>query len=337
MSEKLIIFVWGILGALAVLGLIALGIDAVGSSRKGAAWKRGLLAAGLALLAWLGLWRFADEYFLPTCYEPPPIWWTESKNEDLVRLSSAAEQLDRALWDNALSAEVVRIRLETLRTQLDAVDNDAINGMSNADRREALRMREDIGRYLADVEERLAERAERGDTSPDWQVVITAWRTVTPLAESGVSSTPQRKEADAKLEAAKVAVDRLAKTGEITAAEAKLLLSEADRLRAEMYRNSPTGPGVVLCYAQIYIPPARESVERLAQRLPLLREIAAEHTLHPRVLERVIPSIEADLQLLSDSKQVRELPEKDRAEAVRLRDETRAALDEVKRLLAEER
>jgi hypothetical protein len=57
-------------------------------------------------------------------------------------------------------------------------------------------------------------------------------------------------------------------------AESQLLISEADRLRSEIYAN-PLVDSRVTCYDMAAIVPARQSLERLNQRLPLLKRLAA--------------------------------------------------------------
>lgn len=177
--------------------------------------------------------------------------------------------------------------------------------------------------------------------STEWKTVLDAWTFVEPLAQSGKSTTAQRKTADAKLEAARNAITKLTHDNLLIDAEAGLLLSEADRLRKDLYRNAPVpapGEPMVMCYEPTVMPPAaRVSLDRLSQRLPLLTQLADSGKLHPQVMDKLLPSITKDVNVLGTQKEIDKLPQSERAQAVKTRDAVQAQLDAIQARLKENR
>jgi hypothetical protein len=171
------------------------------------------------------------------------------------------------------------------------------------------------------------------EESADWKVVTGAWDFCMPLAKNGQSTTGQRKEADEKLKAAREAADRLAAAGLLAAAEAGLLAAEADKIKADIYRDPPTD-SKVLCYDRAFLPPAQQSFDRLARRLPLLEKLAVGGKVHKPAVDKVLATVEADLAVLGDEKKLGDLrDEKKRAEATKTRDAVKAQLEKLKKLL----
>ena len=130
-------------------------------------------------------------------------------------------------------------------------------------------------------------------------MVRDAWQFASPLAQSGKSTTAQRKQADQKLKDAKEATEALATAGEIAEAEAGLLMAEAVSIRQEIYKDPPTDCKVK-CYDMAYMPPASASLTRLRQRLPLLQKLAASGKVNPAVVARILPTVRKDLATLAD-------------------------------------
>ena len=85
-----------------------------------------------------------------------------------------------------------------------------------------------------------------------------------------------------------------------------------------------------LCYDMMAIRPAKESMQRLSQRLPLLEQLAKEGRLDQSVLAKVLPTMEADLKTLTDEKELAKLQPKERAEAEKLRPQVEKALADLK-------
>jgi hypothetical protein len=252
MPQRAASLAWGILGLVAVAGVILVGADAFRAAGRGPAWKRKLLSAGLVLMAAMGL---------SSCGK------TETSGTALAG-SSAQAPAGAAL-----------------------------------------------------------------EETPEWKTVLDAWAFTSPLAESRRSTEAQRKVVEEKVAAVKAATDKLAAAGLITAAEAQLLQTEIANLRTMILRDPPTEPRV-LCYDSVDLPPARESLERLAARLPLMKQLAEGGTVQSAVLAKILPAVEADIQRLADAKLVAKLTPEEQKQAEAVRAEAEARVKEIKALLA---
>ena len=89
------------------------------------------------------------------------------------------------------------------------------------------------------------------------------------------------------------------------------------------------------CYAPIPEPiPARDSADRLAERLPLLQKLAADGTIDRAALEKTLAAVEQDLAVLADEKEMIRLSESlERAKAENIRATVRAQVEKLRRLL----
>ena len=219
MPQRAVSLAWGIVGLIAVAGVVLAGIDAARAAGRGPAWKRRLLGAGLVLLAALGF---------SSCSKSEP---TASPNRP-----SAEKPAGAAL-----------------------------------------------------------------EETPEWKAILDAWKFVTPLAESRKSTEAQRKVVEEKVVAVKSAGEKLAAAGLITAAEAQLLHAEIANLRAMILRDPPTDCQFT-CYDMMTVSPAKESLDRLTARLPLLRQLAEGGVVHPGVIAKILPTVEQDIQRLAEAK-----------------------------------
>ena len=183
-----------------------------------------------------------------------------------------------------------------------------------------------------DAGQRQQESKTPLEKTPEWKTIQGAWDFVGPLAESGKSTEAQRKQADERFKTAKSSMDKLVAAGLLSPAESGLLQAQADTLREEVYRNPPTDPNLVTptCYAMIGTVPARQSLQELSKRLPLLQHLAQQDRLHESVLARLVPTIEADVKTLTDEKELAKLQPKERAEAEKLRPQVEKALADFK-------
>jgi hypothetical protein len=172
--------------------------------------------------------------------------------------------------------------------------------------------------------------------SKEWKTLTEAWAYARPLADSGRSTEKQREEAGARLKAAAEAAAALAAMGILNTSEAGLLDAEAKNIRKEIHRNPPTDSMVTRYEPMVLLPAAQQSLARLSPRLPLLRRLVAESRLHKPAIDKVLATIEADLAVLSDEKMLDELRDADkRAEAEQTRNEVRAVLGKLRKLLEE--
>jgi hypothetical protein len=92
----------------------------------------------------------------------------------------------------------------------------------------------------------------------------------------------------------------------------------------------------VKCYEVAFISPARESMERMSKRLPLLKKMLESGKVLPGVIERIVPSIEDDIRTLSSEKELKMLDEVNRDAAVEMRDDVKKTLGAIKKLLEKE-
>lgn len=302
--------------------------------------KRGLLneaEAGLLKQDLAGLTRGVQakrpvEMRMATCYRPMQFL---PANESIERLSTRLPLLQKMAEQEKLDEVVVAKVLEKVETDIAFLESEenlqTLRGISPARAKE---VRDAAREQVQRIRTRLVEKAGALEDSVDWKTVAEAWRAAAPLAESGRSTTAEREEAKKKLAAAREALQRLMAAGMLSKAEAGLLVSEAGRLENDIYRFPPTDSRV-MCYDMAYLPPARQSFDRLSQRLPLLKEMATQRKLHPAALEKVIASIESDLEVLSDPAQLARMEPDRRAAAEEVRKQVEAALAEVRKVAGE--
>ena len=98
----------------------------------------------------------------------------------------------------------------------------------------------------------------------------------------------------------------------------------------------PTEMRMATCYLPIN--PGWEqqlSAKRLAERLPLLEQLAKEDTLKPEVIEKILAGVEEDLAKLNVGRPRSDLSEKDRTEAAKVRDAVQAQVEKIRERLGE--
>lgn len=329
----------GVVGVAAV-GLWALcGRDAKAAARSGSRWKRAVLAAGLSVLAAVGWTGRASDAREPAAVAGEA---TDDASDEsqvvlaLFRMRSKLAELAKLTASSDINGLAVTETADTIDS-LAAVLGKAGNvarltpkGQAEAARLLALaKARVPAARALAPV----------GTTdlakSPQWQIVVDAWRYAGPLATTGQSTNAQRKEADEKFKVAKKVVSNLMQAGLLSAAEAGLLTMDAARLRTAIYRNPPTDSRVK-CYDMAFMPPARASFTRLQQQMGLLKTIIAAKRLAPAVLDTVLATVEQDLAILADPKQTKYVTGGPKA-AEALRKEMLPLVAKVKRRVLAER
>jgi len=151
-----------------------------------------------------------------------------------------------------------------------------------------------------------------------------------PFSEKG------KKHLLARFADAEKDVDRLASAGTIGGAAAGLLKKDLAERRAVVQSFRPTEMKNATCYSPMpMVWPAKRSMGRLADRLPLLERLAAEQRLRPEVVRRVLVAVERDLATLDSQPEVAHLPAAERAEATKLRAAVRAALSRIRGRLDE--
>lgn len=262
-----------------------------------------------------------------TCYIPMPIPTAKASAD---RLSARLPLLEKLAAQQTIHPEVVDKTLKNLEADLkDVRENKA--PLSPADRKQANQVARDVRVQLGKIRARMSGRTSALDDSKDWQIISAAWKEATPLAVTGTSTTRQRESAKAKLDAARTAAANLVAARLITGPEGRLILSEADQLQQDIYRNPPTDTQVS-CYDMAYLPPARQSLDRIAARLSLLQQLAQGGVVHRTAVEKVVASVEADLKELSNEKDLAALTPAQRLQAQQQCADARKSLAQIESL-----
>ena len=287
----------------------------------------GLVLKGLQDLA-TGVQRFRSKSMMnATCYEPMLIRPAAVSAE---HLKTRLELLAELVAQPTVRPEVLTQTLAAIEKDLTTLaDEKSYQYLSEDEKAAAIKTRDAAAKRVEQLKTKLAHgQLER---TREWQTITTGWNFCTPLAITGKSTEAQRKEVDAKLAATGKAIIALAAAHKLTDEEAKLLQQEAVKLRADIYRNPPTDCRVT-CYLMAWNPPARQSLERINQRLPLLQKNAA--ALQGDVLDKILPTLEADLKILGDEKELRHLPEAEREKARTLREQAAETIKKIRQYQA---
>ena len=286
-----------------------------------------LLTGGLAELTQGVRRKRPTEMKMATCYKPMPL----ERPDHVARLSRRLPLLAKLAGTTPVRPEVVLKVLTAADAQIEKLaDKPYLATLSKPQRQKAQTVRQQAVTHVKAIRAALA--APRDLTrDATWQSLVAAWKKVAPLAAAGTTRA-QRKQADKNFAEIAKAATLLAAGGALSNAEAGLLKSESARMRAEMYRNPPID-ATVKCYDMGYMPPARMSLERCTKRLVLLRQIAKRGKVQPAAVRMVLGSIEADLKILADEKQLKPLKDKQRAEAAKVREAVREQVKAIRKLL----
>ena len=339
MSQRALSLLLAAAGALVVAAIALLGYDIWRSGRTGPRWKRRLVGAGLALLVSLGVVSCEREV---TCYEPMP---SPVSQKSAKRLREQIELLDKLLAQDKVDPAVARKVIE-------AVQQEFAAGVSGDDKwlspEESGNVRGEAWRRVHALRQRLesvpaspaaANSKEVLADSKDWQRITATWRESEAIASGKRGAYPfnekGRKQALAAIDRAVADVGALRQQGQLSEAEAGLLRLDLAELKRGVQAKRPTEMRMATCYEPMMMTPARDSMTRLAARLPLLGKLAAAETLQPGVVRKVLASVEADLATLSKPQMIERLPDPDRHKARELRDQVGQKLTELKARLAE--
>ena len=266
------------------------------------------------------------EMAMATCYSPMP--YPASAKSDIDRLADRLPLLQKLAESGTLHTLAVEKILDSIEQDIAPLSND--NSLKRFPAEEQIKSK--ALRLKAQQQIEAIRLTLATQDSPQWKTIIAAWREATPLALSGVSTQKQRDHARQALADACKAANELAQAGSLSVAEVALLVAEAARIEKEIYRNPPTDSQVT-CYDMMMISPARESLERLSQRLPLLQKLTASGHLNPVVADKVLPAIEADLKNLTSEAEIHLLPPADQAKARNLAKAVAAQLQQIKQFV----
>ncbi|MCX5654430.1 MAG: hypothetical protein NTY65_07265 [Planctomycetota bacterium] len=193
----------------------------------------------------------------------------------------------------------------------------------------------DLGRAAAEESKPAASAAPAASDkglaeAKGWNRILAAWKEAEDIASGKRGDYPfdeaGKKRLLEDLKKAEADVADLQKAKLITAPEAGLLLKDLDTLTIGVHATLPTEAKNVTCYAPMPFQPGRDSFNRLSDRLPLLEKLAAAVTLHPEVVEKVLESIETDIQTLSKEESLKEFAKaEEREKAEKTRDAAKAS------------
>lgn len=263
-----------------------------------------------------------------TCYEPMPL--LIPARQSMARLAKRLPLLEKMATADKLHPRVARKVLEQIEQDLSVLASDAeLKKLpTDKDRKRAQKQAAATRQLLDRARGRLGITAKGQD--PRWGKVAQAWAALQAAAKT--STSVERKATDKKLELAMSAVDELVKEGKVTPAGARLLAEEGKLLTQEMYRK-PHSDFQGKCYKKRAFIPARESLERINRRLPLLEKLVATGKISPEVARRVLPALERDIKVLADKNEVEQLYDKARqAEARKAHKRAGKLLERVRKL-----
>lgn len=248
-----------------------------------------------------------------TCYEPMPL--PIPAQSSLTRLQARLPFLQQLASAGRLDPEVTRKVLRQIEEDLAVLqrDGELVRLTDATQRKRASVLARDVARQLERVRAKLgagaAEPAPANDgkrsqlrQTPQWHALEAAMKQIAPLAKS--STTAQRTAADSKLIAALDGLAALQRRQLLSETEVSLLRAEGKRLREAMFRDPPKDFNG-RCYRRAAFVPARDSLERLRRRLPLLRRLAAQGKLSPAVADKIIPVLMRDLAQLGERSRLR--------------------------------
>ncbi|MHC4716258.1 MAG: hypothetical protein ACYS5V_04760 [Planctomycetota bacterium] len=170
-----------------------------------------------------------------------------------------------------------------------------------------------------------------------WKQLTATWKEAREIADGKRGGYPFTRAGKDRMLArmcrAGRQIDALCDAALLDPTESALLLAELDVLTGRVNRFRTWENRLATCYVAGRISPAESSMERLTARLPLLKELAGRQTLKREVMEKVLKTIEADLETLGKQDLVKLLPADQRARAGELRRETQTHLDGIRKLL----
>ncbi len=146
------------------------------------------------------------------------------------------------------------------------------------------------------------EQAEGLAGEKDWRRCVSTWQDAAEAAFGGdpYPFTEKGKEKLVKrLEDSQGLVRDLEGRGLLTAVEAGLLDQDISILLSGVYAKRPKEMEMASCYEPMPYTPRQEALQSLAPRVELLEGLAAQETLQPEVLVRVLEQVRRDLDKLT--------------------------------------
>jgi len=168
-----------------------------------------------------------------------------------------------------------------------------------------------------------------------WKHLVATWREASEIASGRRGPYPfneaGKKRILEELAAVQGDLDVLQEAELLTRAEAGLLRKDLPVLVEGVQAKRPTEMRSATCYIPLpFVPPARQSMKSLAERLALLQELAQSLKLHPEAVSKILDNIEKHLAVLEKEDMLRQLDETERAEAEALREKVKEHLARIR-------
>ncbi len=249
-----------------------------------------------------------------TCYQPRML---TPRQDALHSLAPRVELLEGLAAQEALQPEVVVRVLEQVRKDLAALTSGEGKSLDPTQQAQADDVQQRVEAALAAIDTRISspqgapgamdapvtEPPEGLAAERDWQRCTAVWG---KAAEAAFGDEPYPFTAQGKekllerLDQSEELVRKLQAGGQLSEAEAGLLLQEVATLRAGVWDKRTSDQIHASCYEPMPYTPREDAFEALEPRLDLLEKLAAQETLEPLVVERVLARIQADLEVLTD-------------------------------------
>jgi hypothetical protein len=234
------------------------------------------------------------ELSVATCYSPSFI---DPARTSLKRLEARVLLL-RKISNTAQLPRPVLVKVFTqFRADLTFLEQADHLALLKPEEQEQARQVIDLGKELLAG---LPATGASAEASGPWAIFEQGLEKAEPLAQSGLSTTQQRREIIATLAQGQQALDVLTQEGELASPERDLLAAESEYVKERIFANPPTDSQVT-CYRQLFLSPQKKSFKRLSERLPLIERLIDSQTLNPKALEKILQGVEADLKILESS------------------------------------
>ncbi|TET34382.1 MAG: hypothetical protein E3J72_14580 [Planctomycetota bacterium] len=264
------------------------------------------------------------------CYSPKMFLPAKAS---MKRLTERMPLLEKLLAREKVNKALVSKVLENIEKEISILEQEHYIRMLTPDEKtEAEELKKKAASQIEKIRAKLESKEVSLKDSGDIKTIEEALNFAKPFADSGKSTTAQRKSICKKLDEADKAAGQLSKAGLISIEEAELIQTETARVRNRVLRNPPTD-NRIMCYDMMFVYPSQKSMNRISKRLPLLKRIVKDGKVAPEVIKKVLPSIEKDIETLSSEKELKHLQADKQSEATSLRDDMKKVVSEIKNIM----
>jgi len=292
----------GIAGLAVVALMVLFGANLVRASRTGPRWKRTLVAASLSVLAFLGVVAGRGVAVEPATSAESTREGETSPVMAIFNLELQLEKLGRLTSSPDFDGAAAEAMIGEVDADVAILSKPAnLARLTDKGRARAKILVAAAAKQTAVVRALIPIGTTNLAKSNQWRIVSDAWRYVAPLADSHMSSTVQRKIAQAKLKDAAGAISELTSAGLLSAAEAAMFTIDMNRLKSDLLLEPPTD-SKVSCYDMVVMPAINVSMANLTKRVDLLKKVIASGRMSPAAMDLIVPRIQRELNQLADPK-----------------------------------